>query len=109
MYVALQALHVALQALYVALQALHVALQALYVAFRLVYVAFRVVYVALQVVYVGAGFNVDYSHKLFAVFQHLHSNTEFQGTGIGLSIIQRHGGCIFTKEKWARVPLFTLH
>lgn len=60
----------------------------------------------------GIGFAKEHSERIFSIFQRLHGKTEYEGTGIGLSIsrkiIEKNGGIIFAESSLGKGAVFNI-
>jgi light-regulated signal transduction histidine kinase (bacteriophytochrome) len=69
-------------------------------------------YLQLKITDNGIGFENEYSNKIFSIFKRLHSKSEYEGTGIGLSIckkiVENHNGVIFAFGKPGVGAIFTI-
>ncbi len=61
----------------------------------------------------GIGFDPQYKHQIFEVFERLHSKEEYQGTGIGLAIVKKivdhHGGIITASGRLNKGATFDMY
>ena len=61
----------------------------------------------------GIGFDQKYTDRIFQVFQRLHGRSQYEGTGIGLAIVQKvvenHGGAVTASSQQGQGAVFTIY